>query len=117
MTAFWRGRFISFVSKHRIDLLASKLWRRQTFPMPAEQQHPFTFAFALGVLYAVAHAALPGWVMDFLPLPHVAVEGSVTARITRAQLKRALLKLATPNVLEGDLSGSPNLLIFNNYTA
>ncbi|KAK7057714.1 peptidase S8/S53 domain-containing protein [Favolaschia claudopus] len=87
-------------------------------------QTPFMVAFGEG-LYAVAQAALPGWASSWLPailMPRVAEEVAPIPVITPAQLKRALLGLSTPGLLtdagEKPLpQGSPNLLIFNNYTS
>jgi cerevisin len=73
-------------------------------------------------IYAVAHAALPSWVSDFLLPPRlldvvdgVAPTGPPT--LTPAQLKKALIALSTKDVLATLPDKTPNLLIFNNATA
>ncbi|KAJ7099389.1 peptidase S8/S53 domain-containing protein, partial [Mycena belliarum] len=83
-------------------------------------QRPFASARA-SPLYAVARAALPRWVADLLPAPRAAaVEAGVAPvpkPITPAQLKKALLRLASPGMLADLPAETVNLLIFNNATA
>ncbi|KAJ6491648.1 peptidase S8/S53 domain-containing protein [Mycena vitilis] len=70
-------------------------------------------------MYVAAQAALPAWVASFLPAPISEEVAPVPApgKITTAQLKKALLALSSSNTLTGDIGkGSPNLLIFNNFT-
>ncbi|KAJ7270130.1 peptidase S8/S53 domain-containing protein [Mycena haematopus] len=90
------------------------------FVDPPTLQRPFSMALGSS-LYVVAHAALPGWAASWLPAPPAEEVAPVPVPITTLQLKRALLQLSTPNMLkdaQGDLpAGSPNLLIFNNYTS
>jgi len=68
--------------------------------------------------YELAHAALPGWIAQFLPAPQLFVapipDGPST--LSPAQLKKALLALASPNVLTTLPPKTVNLLIFNNAT-
>ena len=92
------------------------------FVDPVDLQSPFGIALGSG-MYAVMRAALPGWAASWLPAPQEAAMAPVPpTKITAAQLKRALLQLSTPNMLSdaGEKKlpeGSPNLLIFNNYTS
>jgi cerevisin len=73
--------------------------------------------------YAFAYEFLPSFMTRFLPPPAFFVDESEFAPIplptlTPAQLKAALLKLATPDVLDDSQlpTGTPNLLAFNNAT-
>ena len=71
-------------------------------------------------IYAVMQATLPRWISSFFPIR--ALAESVNAPIpgksmTPAQLKKAMMLMATPDCLAGDLpSKTPNLLIYNNAT-
>jgi cerevisin len=86
-------------------------------PSPLEVQGSVTVQNA----YAVAHAYLPSWMTTFLPAPELFASQEASsdgpATITPAQLKRALLQLASPGLLSELPTGTPNLLIFNNATA
>ncbi|KAJ6593277.1 peptidase S8/S53 domain-containing protein [Mycena capillaripes] len=86
---------------------------------PADMQTPFAIKLG-GMMYVAAQSTLPSWALSFFPAPP-AEEPSlapVPPKMTPKLLKAALLQLATPKALTGDLgSGSPNLLIFNNYTS
>jgi len=73
-------------------------------------------------VYALAHAALPSWVSEFLPSPRlldivdgVAPTGPPT--LTPDQLKKALIALSSKDMLATLPAKTPNLLIFNNATA
>jgi len=63
--------------------------------------------FTLFSVYALAQAALPGWVTEFL-LPPL-----VPPRLTPVQLKRMLTELSTKDTLVGLPVRTPNILIFN----
>lgn len=75
-------------------------------------------------LYAMAHQALPPFISSYLPSPEfldILLENTNVAptpskKITPDQLKKALIKLATPDVLEDIAADTPNLLIYNNCT-
>jgi cerevisin len=71
-------------------------------------------------LYAQAYSLLPKIAKQFLPTPEDTVElvspPTTRKKITPAQLKKAVLALATPGALADVGKGSPNLLIFNNAT-
>jgi cerevisin len=71
-------------------------------------------------MYAFAHAALPNWVSSLLPAPSLLDAVTPTLKplpiITPAQLKKALLNLATKGILATLPDKTPNLLIFNNAT-
>jgi cerevisin len=72
-------------------------------------------------VYAFVRSALPAWIGHFLPSPTlVTMELDAAApipAISPAQLKKALIKLASPGLLSDVGNGSPNLLLFNNATA
>ncbi|KAG6885037.1 hypothetical protein C0993_006364 [Termitomyces sp. T159_Od127] len=78
------------------------------------------WSFALpSSIYAVMQATFPRWISSFLPN---LVESTIAPippnkGITPAQLKEALLNLATSGVLSDLPAQTPNLLIFNNATA
>ena len=86
----------------------------------AQPQH--TFALPSSV-YAVVHAALPGWARVFLPSPVLAEKIGLTAPVPRkpktltpAQLKEVLIKLSTKDVISDLPPNTVDRLIFNNYT-
>ncbi|KAH0829080.1 peptidase S8/S53 domain-containing protein [Lanmaoa asiatica] len=67
--------------------------------------------------YAIARAALPSWMSQYLPSPDFFTpvpQGPVT--ITPTYLKEAMVALSTRGVLKDVGEGSPNLLVFNNAT-
>lgn len=68
-------------------------------------------------VYAVANAAMPRWASSFIPAFVEAVAPVPPKTLSPEQLKRALLALATPNVLAELPPKTVNLLIFNNYTS
>ena len=70
---------------------------------------------ALGTVFAVAHAALPSWMSLMLP-PVLETAPIPFPTLTPAQLKRALLALATPDIFLVLPPKTPNLLISNNAT-
>lgn len=81
-----------------------------------------TFALPSSV-YAVLHAALPGWARAFLPSPILAEKIGLVAPIpgkpktlTPAQLKQALAELSSKDLLVDLPPKTINLLVFNNYT-
>ncbi|KAG5352760.1 hypothetical protein C0989_000699 [Termitomyces sp. Mn162] len=71
-------------------------------------------------VYAVMQATLPRWLSSLIPVRSVsdpAIAPIPHKPITPAQLKEALIKLATPDVLSDLPAKTTNLLIFNNATA
>ncbi|KAG5717043.1 Subtilisin-like serine protease pepC, partial [Termitomyces sp. T112] len=71
-------------------------------------------------VYAAMQATLPRWISSFIPIRSVsdpAIAPIPHKPITPAQLKEALIKLATPDVLSDLPAKTTNLLIFNNATA
>lgn len=76
-------------------------------------------------LYAMAHQALPPFISSYLPSPEVLdimlgdanVAPIPSKKITPAQLKKAVTKLGTPDVLTDISDDTPNLLIYNNCTS
>lgn len=68
--------------------------------------------------YAIARAALPHWMSQYLPSPDFFTpvsQGPVT--ITPLQLKKAIVALSTRDLITDVGRGTPNLLVFNNATA
>jgi len=116
----------SMASPHTAGLLAYllSLYGTEEFnPVLDAEFMSFVAPGSSGVsLYDIVHSVLPSWAAAFLPPPRMVnlfegVEATGPATITPAQLKKALLNLATKDVLVGSLpSGTPNLLIFNNAT-
>ncbi|KAG1727652.1 peptidase S8/S53 domain-containing protein [Suillus paluster] len=71
-------------------------------------------------VYSLCHAALPRWMTEFLPSPQIFVNAPIPggpAEISPKALKKALIDLATPNVLTDLPAQTVNLLIFNNATS
>jgi cerevisin len=66
--------------------------------------------------YAIAKAALPEWISSLLPVPRKAVIGGKPRTLTPAQMKKALLNLATKDALKELPAETVNLLIYNNAT-
>ena len=73
---------------------------------------------ALGTVLSFARAAFPTWMSSMLFPPPVleVIVPTPFPTLTPAQLKKALLELATPDVLSMLPPKTPNLLIFNNAT-
>lgn len=75
---------------------------------------------AFASMYKVIHAALPHVISSFLPSPDIVEAATAPVppkTLSAAQLKRAVLSLATKGMITGTLpEGTPNLLIFNNAT-
>lgn len=83
-------------------------------PSPVLQSVPQR---ALGTIFSFARAALPSWMSSIIPPPVLDTVAPVPLpTLTPAQLKRALIALATPSVLAQLPPKTPNLLIFNNAT-
>ena len=76
-------------------------------------------------LYAMAHQALPPFISSYLPSPefldillrNTAVGPIPRKKITPGQLKKALTKLGTSDILTDISEDTINLLIYNNATA
>ncbi|KAI5121456.1 hypothetical protein M0805_009564 [Coniferiporia weirii] len=72
--------------------------------------------------YAVAYEYLPAWIARVLPEPSLLGSevdvAPIPSPLTTEQLKKALIALASPDVLTGQALpiGTPNLVIFNNAT-
>jgi len=72
-------------------------------------------------LYAMAHRVLPPFISSYLPSPEfldvlIAPVPQKPKTLTPSQLKKALLQLASPDLLVELPAKTPNLLIFNNAT-
>ncbi|KAH9965429.1 peptidase S8/S53 domain-containing protein [Russula dissimulans] len=117
----------SMASPHTAGLMAYLLsiYPHDTFnprlssfvPTELNSQRPFSGSFA--GLYEAAYSVMPRWVSDFLPPPRLieAVTGPIDVEpLSPATLKRAVIALATPDVLGGVPDNTVNLLIFNNFT-
>ena len=78
-------------------------------------------------LYAMAHQALPQFISSYLPSPEfldILLKNSDDVApipkpkdLTPEQLKKALIKLATPDILTDISNNTVNLLIYNNCTS
>ncbi|KAJ3556664.1 hypothetical protein NM688_g1901 [Phlebia brevispora] len=72
-------------------------------------------------LYSSVHSVLPSWVSGFLPSPAMVQDVAPTPKepvtLSPKQLKKALIGLATPDVLAELPNDTVNLLIFNNATS
>ncbi|KAJ7503148.1 peptidase S8/S53 domain-containing protein [Mycena galericulata] len=122
----------SMASPHTAGMLAYllSLYPSKTFnpeieemPLPAMMQLQRPFALALSSpTYMFVRAALPSWAASFLPTPRVGEDVVPLApvpnngTITPAQLKKALLDLASTGKLTDLPDKTVNLLIFNNAT-
>ncbi|KAG1738215.1 peptidase S8/S53 domain-containing protein [Suillus lakei] len=70
--------------------------------------------------YSLCHAALPRWMTEFMPSPQMFINAPVShgpVMISPLELKTALRKLASSNMLTDLPAKTVNLLIFNNATA
>ncbi|KAJ7658531.1 peptidase S8/S53 domain-containing protein [Mycena rosella] len=113
----------SMASPHTAGMLAYllSLYGTEKFSpelemMPVQMQ--LQAPFVTSPVYFFAHAALPRWAAAFLPTPRPEVEvAPIPKTITPAQLKKALLDLATKGALTDLPAKTINLLIFNNATA
>ena len=114
----------SMASPHTAGLLAYflSLYPSKSFnphvsafiPPPAIQSVPQR---AFGTILTFAHAALPSWMSSMLPPPILETVAPIPfPTLTPAQLKDALIALATPGALTKLRARTPNLLIFNNAT-
>jgi len=72
---------------------------------------------ALGTVFSFVRVVLPSWMSSMLPPPVLETVAPIPLpTLTPAQLKRALLSLATSGILSTLPPKTPNLLIFNNAT-
>ena len=80
-------------------------------------QRPFTRSFTR--LYESVYSVMPQWVSSFLPPPRLieAVTGLIDVQpLSPADLKAALIGLASKDILTGIPTDTANLLVFNNFT-
>lgn len=117
----------SMASPHTAGLMAYLLsiYPHDTFnpsassfvPPELKSQRPFSGSFT--GLYKAAYSVMPRWVTGFLPPPRLieAVTGPILRPLGPAGLKRAVIALATADVLTGVPDDTVNLLIFNNFTS
>jgi cerevisin len=117
----------SMASPHTAGLLAYLLsiYPSATFdpttytliPTGLNAQRPFTGSFTS--LYKSVYSVMPRWASSFLPPPRLieAVTGSIDAKpLSPADLKAALVGLASKGVLTEIPADTVNLLAFNNFT-
>ena len=88
-------------------------------PDELNSARPFSGSFSR--LYEMAYDCVPGWAAGFLPPPRlvqvISGEGSNEFKtLSPAQLKAALVALASRDLLKEIPSDTVNLLIFNNAT-
>ena len=109
----------SMASPHICGLLAYLLSIHGTDTFTITGDVTSTTVTERASIYAQAYSLLPSLAQQFLPMPR---DESTTApipknkTITPAQLKKALIGLASPGVLTDLPAGTPNLLAFNNAT-
>jgi len=122
----------SMASPHTAGLLAYLLsiYPSSTFnptthssslvPQQLNAQRPFTGSFT--GLYKSAYSVMPRWVTGFLPLPPPRLNEVITAPIevkpiSPADLKAAVIRLASQGILTQVPADTVNLLVFNNFTS
>ncbi|KAJ3800277.1 peptidase S8/S53 domain-containing protein [Lentinula aff. detonsa] len=116
----------SMASPHTAGLLAYLLSIYPSVPFNPDFGSSYTVPSleseqrAFVSMYKVIHAVLPRIITGYLPSPDVLESATAPVppkTLSAAQLKQAVLALATKGMLTGDLpTGTPNLLIFNNAT-
>ncbi|KAI0002288.1 peptidase S8/S53 domain-containing protein [Russula compacta] len=86
-------------------------------PLELNAQRPFTGSFT--GFYESVYSVMPRWVSSFLPPPGL-IEAVTTLSepkpLSPADLKAAVVGLASKDLLTNIPSDTVNLLIFNNYT-
>ncbi|KAJ7188918.1 serine-type endopeptidase [Mycena filopes] len=84
------------------------------FDVPVVGQRPLVVA-----LQSAVYAALPAWAARLVPEPKemAMAMAPVPGKITPAQMKSAVVSLATRNILTDLPGNTANLLIFNNATS
>ena len=86
-------------------------------PAELDVQRPFTESTSL---YGSVYGVMPCWVSDFLPPPRLveAVTAPVATKpLSPADLKAALVGLASKRMLSRLPARTVNLLAFNNFTS
>ncbi|KAJ7233714.1 peptidase S8/S53 domain-containing protein [Mycena haematopus] len=107
----------SMASPHTAGLLAYLLSLDRAQFSALSEPEPAQPFFASSVWGSSLYVMLGGWFPSFFSVRHFTDDSEVSMTITPPQLKKALLHLATRNTLKDVGPRSPNLLIFNNYTA
>ena len=119
----------SMASPHTAGLLAYLLsiYPSTTFdpsirslfpPLGLNTQRPFTGSFTR--LYDSVYNVMPSWVSGFIPPPRLieAVTGPIEPKpLSPADLKTALIRLASKGILTQIPNNTVNLLVFNNFTS
>ncbi|KAH7883304.1 peptidase S8/S53 domain-containing protein [Phlebopus sp. FC_14] len=115
----------SMASPHTAGLLAYLLsiYPSATFDpsiSPSFVPEALNFEQKYASFYAMAYAALPRWIVEYLPAPELfapipAPDGPIT--LSPKILKEALLQLSTQGAIEDPGYDTVNKLIFNNATA
>lgn len=106
-------------SPHTAGMLAYLLSLYPSAVFNPKVEPDLTPSFTLSNVYAIAHNALPSWASTFLPSPQMLDAVAPVPKpstLTPKQLKKALIALATPDVLTDLPADTVNLLIFNNAT-
>lgn len=112
----------SMASPHICGLLAYflSIHGTETFTVIKSESDESLAATAPSIVsmaYAQAYAMLPSLAQAVFPKPELRpVPRPGNGTLTPAELKEALLKLATPAMLSDLPSGSPDLLAYNNAT-
>ena len=87
-------------------------------PLELNTQYPFTGSFTR--LYESVYNVMPGWVSGFIPPPRL-IEAVTAPResepLSPADLRSALIKLASKGMLAQIPNDTVNLLVFNNFTS
>jgi len=119
----------SMASPHTAGLLAYliSIYPSPTFdpsppslipPLELNAQRPFTGSFTR--LYESVYNVMPRWVSGFIPPPRLieAVTASTEFKpLSPADLKSALVRLASKGLLAQIPNDTVNLLVFNNFTS
>jgi cerevisin len=87
-------------------------------PLELNTQRPFTGSFTR--LYDSVYNVMPGWVSGFIPPPRLikAITAPTEHKpLSPADLKSALIRLASKGLLGQIPNDTVNLLAFNNFTS
>nr|KIR49567.1 cerevisin [Cryptococcus bacillisporus CA1280] len=111
----------SMASPHICGLLAYfvSIHGTETFTVIKSESDESLAATAPSIVsmaYAQAYAMLPSLAQAVFPEPELRPVPPRNETLTPAKLKKALLELATPGMLNDLPSGSPDLLAYNNAT-
>jgi cerevisin len=114
------GLVAYFLSLHHTETF-DPLKPAEFLPLLIQNSHQHSIGFSS--LYKSAYQVLPSWVTVLLPPPRLldSIVGESEREwnpISTADMKAGLLALSGKDLIRGELpKGTPNLLIFNNYTS